>query len=77
MTVPKQAAAYPERRSSLGALQDVSPNWIYYDGSMLRSDSHDDIGPCNLEHTERMLSDYILGDIEHLITLSHRIPFSE
>ena len=55
-----------------GDIPGIMETWLH-----ARSDSHDDIGPCNLEHTERMLSDYILGDIEHLITLSHRIPFSE
>jgi len=55
-----------------GDIPGIMETWFH-----ARSDNHDDIGPCNLEHTERMLSDYILGDIEHLITLSHRIPFSE
>jgi hypothetical protein len=50
----------------------IMETWLH-----ARSDSHDDIGQCHLEQTERMISDYILGDIEHLITLSHRMPFSE
>lgn len=55
-----------------GDIPGIMETWLH-----ARSDGHDDIGPCNLEEIERMVSDYILGDIEHLLTLSHRVPFSE
>ena len=44
--------------------------WLY-----ARSEAHDDIGPCNVDVVEEMLTDYIIGDIEHLLTLADRLPF--
>lgn len=48
----------------------IMETWLH-----ARSYSHDDIGPCHLKNTEEMIQDYILGDIEHLLTLADRRPF--
>lgn len=55
-----------------GDIPGIMETWLH-----ARSDSHDNIGPCHIENTEMMITDYILGDIEHLITLADRLPFSE
>jgi len=48
----------------------VMETWLH-----ARSETHDDIGTCNIDETQAMLEDYVLGDIEHLLTLADQRPF--
>jgi len=40
-----------------------------------RADANEPISPCNVDATEQLIWDYVLGDIEHLLTLAERRPF--
>jgi len=53
-----------------GDVPGIMETWLH-----ARSDSHEAIGSCHVENTEAMIRDYILGDIEHLLTLDEQRPF--
>lgn len=55
-----------------GDVFKILETWLH-----ARSDTHDAIGPCNVEATKELLTDYILGDIEHLLTLESQLPFGK
>jgi hypothetical protein len=48
----------------------IMETWLH-----ARSDEHSPIGPCNPEVTDALITDYVLGDIEHLLALADQLPF--
>jgi len=65
---PRDAeAAYLDSSDIPGIME----TWLH-----ARSDTDDSIGPCNVAATEAMIRDYIIGDIEHLLTLADKRPFN-
>ena len=51
-----------------GDVPGILETWLH-----AKSQTHNAIGPCNIEETERMVTDYVTGDIEHLLTIEQRV----
>ena len=49
-------------------LPGILDTWLH-----AKSESHDPIGPCNIDETKRMITDYVTGDIEHLLTIEETL----